>query len=65
MPNKINMEMLGKELDTGAWNYRKHRTGESNLSVSIQMINKVADISKFTEEEYILYNMKRWARAKL
>lgn len=29
------------------------------------MINKVADISKFTEEEYILYNMKRWARAKL
>lgn len=25
MPNKINMEMLGKELDTGAWNYRKHK----------------------------------------
>lgn len=48
MPNKINMEMLGKELDTGAWNYRKHRTGESNLSVSIQMINKAKGVGKLS-----------------
>lgn len=48
MPNKINMEMLGKELDTEPGIIENIRTGESNLSVSIQMIIKAKGLGKLS-----------------